>query len=143
MSFNDEQIQFLNKFLVKIYNCDMGKDNFAFEDGRGMSFEEQMTQLYNNDMKTYFQKLYIDEAETIGYMFSSEIAYGDTEFTNEYERLFGELDGIDIWEMPEMNIVQYCESLDLEKLFIILEEAIGTDLFELYDMYEIDYAQPK
>jgi len=142
MSFNDEQ-KFLNKFLVKIYNCDMGKDHFAFEDGRGMPFEEQMTQLYNNDMKTYFQKQYIDEAEAIGYMLSAELSYGDAEFTNEYERLFGEIDGIDIWEMPEMNIFHYCESLDLEKLFIILEEAIGTDLFELYDMYDIDYAQPK
>ena len=142
MSFNDEQIQFLNKFLVRLYNCDIKKDAFDWQDERSSSWEERMEDEYDNDMKTYFQKAFIDEAEFIGYMLSTELIDGKAEFTTEYQLLFREfgevMDG-----MPEPNIIRYCESLDLEKLFIILEEAIGTDLFELYDMYDIDYAQPK
>lgn len=142
MSFNDEQIQFFNKFLVRFYNCDMKKDAFDWQDGREMSFEERMEEIYDNDMKTYFQKQYIDGAEEMAYYFAIELLEEKAEFTTEYERLFGGLDEID-YGMPEPNLMIYCESLDLEKLFIILEEAIGTDLFELYDMYDIDYAQPK
>lgn len=142
MSFNDEQIQFLNKFLVRFYNCDMGKDEFSWQDGRDMSFEDRMEEIHNNDMKTYFQAEYIDEAEAMGYYFATELIDGDAELTTEYQLLFREFGEI-VGGMPEPNIVRYCESLDLEKLFIILEEAIGTDLFELYDMYDIDYAQPK
>ena len=146
MSFNDEQIQFLNKFLVRIYNCDMGKDEFEWQDigGRDMTFEERMEEIYDNDMKTYFQKQYIDRngAEEIAYYLATELTDGEAEFTEEYEVLFGGLNEV-FDGMPEPNIFRYCESLDLEKLFIILEEAIGTDLFELYDMYDIDYTQPK
>ena len=138
MSFNDEQIQFLNKFLVRCYKVDMGQEEFSWQDEQNISFED----ICNNDMKTYFQKMYIDEAEAMGYYFATELIDGTAELTNEYQLLFREFGEI-VDGMPEPNMVQYCESLDLEKLFIILEEAIGTDLFELYDMYDIDYAQPK
>jgi hypothetical protein len=38
----------------------MGKEIFNWVDGRDMSFEERMEEMYNNDMKTYFQKEYIE-----------------------------------------------------------------------------------
>jgi hypothetical protein len=120
----------------------MGKDEFSWQDGRDMSFEDRMEEIHNNDMKTYFQTEYIDEAEAMGYYFATELIDADAELTNEYHLLFRDFGEV-VAGMPEPNIVRYCESLDLEKLFIILEEAIGTDLFELYDMDCFDYAQPK
>ena len=42
MSFNEEQIDFFNKFLVRIYKHDMGKERFDWVDGREMSFEERL-----------------------------------------------------------------------------------------------------
>lgn len=36
----------------------MGKEIISWIDGRYMSFKERMEEMYNNDMKSYFQKEY-------------------------------------------------------------------------------------
>jgi hypothetical protein len=143
MSFNDEQIEFFNKFLVQVYKHDMGKEKFDWVDGREMSFEETMKEIYNNDMKTYFQKQYIEEPFGISFSLSVEICYVKEKNKSEYEQLFGEIDYNNLFMSGEPNIMIYCQSLTLENLFVILQEEMGMELNEIYEMYGLDYVMPK
>jgi predicted RNA-binding protein len=143
MSFNDEQIDFFNKFLIRVYKHDMGKEIFDWVDGREMSFVERMTEIYNNDMKTYFQKEYIEEPLGISFSLSVEICYVKEKYRSEYERLFGEIDLNILFISGEPNILLYCQSLSLENLFVILQEEIGMELNEIYEMYGLDFIMPK
>lgn len=141
MSFNEEQIDFFNKFLVRIYKHDMGKERFDWVDGREMSFEERMEEMHNNNMKTYFQKEYIEDPIGISFTLYIEICYVKGETTSEYKRLFGETNLFNGSEEP--NIMLYCQSLTLEDLFIILEEEIGLSLNEIYELYDLDFVMLK
>ena len=141
MSFNDKQVEFFNKFLVRVYKHDMSKEIFDWVDGRDMSFEERMEEMYNNDMKTYFQKEYIEEPMGISFSLYIEIFYVKTEIADNYKLLFGETNLFH--GMREPNIILYCQSLTLEKLFIILEEEMGLNLNEIYEMYGLDYVMLK
>jgi len=140
MSFNDEQIKFFNNFLVKIYKKDM---NEKIIDGRLLSFEEVMEELYNNNMKTYFQQEYIENPIRISFDLYIEICHVNEETKNEYKRLFGESDFKNWFGTGEPNIVVYCQSLTLEDLFVILQEEMGQELNEIYEMYGLDFVMPK
>jgi hypothetical protein len=46
-------------------------------------------------------------------------------------------------EIGEPNITLYCQNLTLEELFVILQEEIGMELNEIYEMYGLDFIMPK
>lgn len=144
MSFNDEQIQFFNKFLVRFYKNDTGAEIFEWSD-YGLTWEDYENE-YDGDMKKYYQKI-IDNPNDVGICLHFTIFESNDGFADEYRSLFESEMTEDVFyddtSVGEPNIMLYCQSLTLEELFIILQDAMGLELNEIFEMYGLDYVQPK
>jgi hypothetical protein len=144
MSFNDEQIQFFNKFLVRFYKNDTGAEQFVWSEF-GLTWEDYENE-YDGDMKKYYQKI-IDNPIDVGVCLHYEIFEVGDAFADEYRSLFEsemtEEEFYDDTGVGEPNIMLYCQSLTLEDLFVILQEAMDMELNEIFEMYGLDYVMPK